>query len=63
MKRVSRSFETIQRENHLLRGSCVKGFEPASEFRMRRSVMRREMRRRIGVNDHERGTQGISCVN
>ena len=39
MKRVSKSDETPQRENHLLRGSCVEGFEPALEFRMRHNLM------------------------
>ena len=35
MKRVSRSILAPQREDHKLRGSCVEGFEPALEFRMR----------------------------
>ena len=62
MKRVSRSFETPQREDHLLRDPCVEGFEPALEFRMRRHVTR-EMRRRVGVNERERRMRTFLCIN
>ena len=45
-----------------LRGSCVEGFEPALEFRMRQSGKLWEMRRRAGVNGYERRARLVASI-